>query len=415
MIKKILISCLFLTLGACNKLGSKKTYDIVDLTPRVQAEAHSQIVSIPTSQELSSWGENSSFPNPNIFNIKSGSDFSVGKFTKLYSEAIIADPVIVENKIFILNNKANISSFDSKNLNKIWSYDLDVKSKNHSTGGVVYHQGNLYITYGARELVILNAESGKEILRKSLPDISKTKPLIINDNIIVKLIDHTLIAFNHKGETTWSPLTFPSEMLVFSQQFSPIHTKNLIILNNPNGDLIALNNKGEVRWSLSISDDSKYDFNLDSSDISSKIVFDQSNIYVSGGLNHFAAINLESGKIVWDKKLYDIKNIWRAGNYLFAVNNASQALCFDKNNGKVLWATDLEVKLGKKETSEFVSTLIINDKLYIATIKGVIYELNPISGEVINIYNVKKDIHSMVALNNKIYVFATKNSVMLVK
>ena len=57
----------------------------------------------------------------------------------------------------------------------------------------------------------------------------------------------------------------------------------------------------------------------------------------------------------------------------------------------------------------------INDKLYIADAKGIIYELNPTSGVILNIYNVKKDIYTMLAVNDKIYVFSTNNSVMVVK
>ena len=118
-----------------------------------------------------------------------------------------------------------------------------------------------------------------------------------------------MLSFNHKGKNIWDPVNFPNEMLSFKKQLSPIYANNTIISNNSNGDLLGFDLKGNVKWSISLSDDNKYNFDLDSSDILAQIVFDQHNLYVSGGINHFSAINIESGKILWDRKLYDLKKM----------------------------------------------------------------------------------------------------------
>jgi len=121
--KNILLVICLIILAACNKLPAalgKKTYNVVELSPKVQVESPSKNINIPQASSVSSWGVNSSFPNPYINNIKVDKDFCVGKFSKLSGATIIADPVIAEGQIFILNSKGNLSSYNSEDISKIW-------------------------------------------------------------------------------------------------------------------------------------------------------------------------------------------------------------------------------------------------------------------------------------------------------
>ena len=267
---------------------------------------------------------------------------------------IIAKPAIAKGVMYTTDAKGFVSAYSLKEKKILWQTDIakDMLDRNFNDGGVLYSNGKLYVTNSSRYLVILDAKSGDEIIRKEYPDVIRNKPVMATDRLLlVQTISNQLIAYDiktskfvwlHEGEL---------EVLSTRNHVHPVVYDGHVIVSYSSGEVIYLDaQSGKEKWKYNLTKMS--DIGIPSFDPSVIVT----TPIISGEYAYFATSNgkiikmdLDNGSPAWMKLAEDVQSLSLVGDYLLVTNNARQAAVLSSHNGKVLWIGNL---ISQKERSK---------------------------------------------------------------
>ncbi|AFB20829.1 outer membrane protein assembly factor BamB family protein [Rickettsia canadensis] len=408
MTKKIALLLLPWILISCNGLGPQRVKNIVELTPKLSIQTNEPIY-------LDS--------NANIYafnvNMLKNKQYSVTR------SKTITEPVFIGNIIYALDVRSNISAFSIEKNKIIWSYNLSRHKKdNYIGGGILHYNGKLYVTYGSRLLVVLDAKSGYEIIRKELPDIIRMKPVMLNDNtVLVQTISNQTIALNAETlKTVWEHESL-AEVLSASYFMRPIVQHDNVIVTYNSGQVLALNIKnGEVRWNFDFANLSDHIAipNFDESSILCAPVHDNMNLYIATGLGKLIKLSTATGSVIWHVNAEGIQSMSLIGNSLFVTNNARQIAAFNPETGKVKFVADLSDRKDPKKlkSATFLAPFIGVDNnnkrsLNVISINGVLYSFDLDNNELNIMPHIGKIIKNIryygLSTNNHLYFSTERN------
>ncbi|HJD65197.1 MAG TPA: PQQ-binding-like beta-propeller repeat protein [Rickettsia endosymbiont of Diachasma alloeum] len=409
MIKKIVSLLLpLIILSACNALGPKRVKNIVELTPKLSLQSNEPIY-LGNSANIYAF-------NPNMLK---------NRQYNFVKNKTITEPVFVGDMIYALDIKSNVSAFSVEKNKVIWSYKLSRNKKdNYIGGGILHFNDKLYVTYGSRLLVVLDAKTGYEIIRKQLPDIIRTKPVMLNDStVLVQTISNQTTALNAETlKNIWEHESL-AEVLSASYFMTPIVHKDSVIITYNSGQILALNTKnGEVKWNFEFA---SFDHvaipNFEEASILCAPIYDNNNLYIATGLGKLIKLNLDTGAAIWQVNAEDIQSTSLIGNSLFVTNNAMQVAAFNPETGLVKFVADLnDGKDSKKlKAATFLVPFIAENNgsrsLDIISMSGVLYSFdldnNDHLSAVPNITKIINNIHYYGLTANKNLYFSTDRKI----
>ncbi len=347
MIKqRLIIFLLPFVLTSCG-LGAKKIKNIVELTPRLSVESNETI-------QIDSTVRTNIFSPEQLQN----KEYTVAKYK------IISEPVFNKAVAYTIDTKGNISAFSMKDKSIMWSYNISTnKSDYYVGGGILCHNDKLYVTYGSRFLVVLDSRSGHEIIRKELPDITRVKPVLINNHtIVVQTVTNQILAINIDNLNFVWQHEGVIETLSSSYHVSPIVQNNHVIVNYNSGQILALEaGSGRVLWTNDLSSHQEIGLpNFEAASILCKPIVNNSHIYIANSAGKIVKLDIMTGNILWQTKAYDVQSMLLVGNSLFITNNAGQIAAISTDFGKVKFVADLNdgKDIKKVKASSFLTPII---------------------------------------------------------
>ena len=365
---------------------------------------------MPHQQNLSSWYED------NIgVNIAINPSHSKFKKHQLKLKASISvDPIIVDGKIFVLSKDGYLTSFDEISLKQLWSVNLVGKNSksDYIGGGITYHAGKLFVANGSRRFDVIDANDGNVVFSKQFSDILVTRPIIHGNIAILQTMGNQVymldlgnhaIVWDHSG----NPETLQGGITI-----NPVITPNgMAILSYTSGQisLIDLSKRAEV-WQMDLSSDNTMPEYV-AVNLAVAPIIDNSNAYFADNNGKIFKINLDTGGLAWKKDIDDVRTINNTVNALIMTTNGRQVIALDKENGKVMWTTDLSEQgksRNKWDPINYISTLIVNDMLNIYTSTGEFYVLDLSAGRIVKRSNVGSKL-SFVTITDKIRLFYGKD------
>jgi outer membrane protein assembly factor BamB len=367
--KKIFFTILIpLVLSSCDHIGSSRVKNLIDLTPKLEVDSNEKVV-------LSDAKKNP-FSNEKI------------KSYKIAGHSIIAQPAIAKNIIYSVDSKGNVSAFSLKENKIIWITDIakGTLDRSFNTGGILYSDEKLFVTNGSRNLVILDAKNGDEIIRKEFPDILRVKPVMADDRILlVQTISNQLLAYDIKSSNLIWMHEGGIETISSQNNIAPVINNNHALVSYSSGEVIYLDIKsGKEKWI----------YNLATAEEVGMPSFDPALIVtapiISGNYAYFATsnskvlkIHLEDGITAWQKQADDVQSISLFGDNLFITNNARQIAALSTHTGKVKWTGNLISEEERKTKrpqpvifqTPFVSTIDNNGiAVNVVASNGVLYQ-----------------------------------------
>lgn len=334
--QKLIIFLLPFLLCSCSYFGAKKNKNIVELTPKMLLETDEAILLESSNKPL--------MFDPEMFKNK---EFNIAK------HKIIAKPVFSKGVVYTIDANGTVSAFSIKNKTVLWSHNVSSNQGNqYIGGGILCSDGKIYVTYGSRFLVVLNSDSGNEIIRKEMPDIVRTAPVLVNNQVIVvQTISNQVFAIDINNlNLVWQHEGF-FETLSSSYHVAPIVESGKVIVNYNSGQIFALDAKnGQVLWGDDLS--SKQDIgipNYDTASILCEPVINYPYLYLANSAGKIVKFDINNGNVVWKTKAEDIQSLTLSGNSLFATNNALQFVAISTNSGKVKFVSDIKDDLQNKK------------------------------------------------------------------
>lgn len=335
--KKVVLFILFpVLLVSCDRFGSGRVKNLIDLTPKLEVE----------SKEKLKFSSSQIKKNP--FSDQRTKSYSLAKNT------IIAKPAIAKGVMYSTDVKGFVSAYSLKEKKILWQIDIakGVLDRNFNDGGVLYSDGKLYVTNSSRYLVVLDAKSGDEIIRKEYPDIVRNKPVMATDRLLlVQTVSNQLIAYDiktskfvwlHEGEL---------ETISTRNHVHPVVYDGHVIVSYSSGEIVYLDaQSGKEKWRYNLTKISDIGIpSFDPSVIVTTPIIRGEYAYFATSNGKIIKMDLDNGAPAWVKSAEDIQSLSLVGDYLLVANNARQVAVLSSHNGKALWVGNL---ISQKERSK---------------------------------------------------------------
>jgi outer membrane protein assembly factor BamB len=414
MIKNLVLILTALSLTSCGGYGKVK--NIIDFTPQLQPEDSGHKVSLSPAEHAKQWNEGVNWINVQPSNFATSEVVGALSRKKSYKR-IIAAPIIVDGKIFVLSEDATLSAIDARSYKSLWSNHLNAKSdsRSFSGGGLLSTGGKIFITHGTRDVIVLDASDGRELWRRTLPDISKAQPVLYDNLLLVLTISNQLCALNvHTGQLVWQHDGLP-EVLSYDKGVAPIARDGRVFVCYSSGELVILDaSNGEEVWQLNLARENDGSPGFSTLGIESQPIIDGDNIYIASSSGALMKLNIKTGYIYWKRKLSDIQSMNKSGNTIFLTTNAKQVAALNERTGLVIWVTDLSVEGAQTKKSykpvQFLTPVVLNNNLVVISSDGKMRVISGDTGLVEKVIGLDVGA-SFIAIDDDLTVF-TKTSIL---
>ena len=97
-----------------------------------------------------------------------------------------------------------------------------------------------------------------------------------------------------------------------------------------------------------------------------------------------AAINLRTGRRVWNRNIGGIESPWVAGDYLFLLTNTSELVALSRQTGHIHWVKHLP-RWGnpdnKTDRIMWTGPILTSDRLIVANSSSEAFSISPYNGQ----------------------------------
>ena len=305
-------------------------------------------------------------------------------------ERLAAAPVIADNKLFATDVAATIHAYAADTGATLWSKSIVDTKENAGArfgGGVSYDDGKVYATDGLGDVVALNAADGSEVWRIKPGGPLRGSPTIANGVVYVLSQDNQLFALNQDtGKVNWVQSGTLESQGVFGVA-APAASQGTVVAGFSSGELNAYRyENGRVLWGDALSRTSITTSVSSLADIDADPVIDGGRVYAVGQGGRMVALELDTGRRLWEQNFAGISTPWIAGEWLFVVTDDARLVCLARTTGKARWIAQLQrFKNQKKQKGGQVTwfgPVLAGNRLILTNSLGQIAYVSPTDGSV---------------------------------
>ncbi len=307
--------------------------------------------------------------------------------------ALTAAPIVFNGMVMTLDTAGKVRAFALKTGELRWETILKPdENAGVFGGGMGSGQNKIFISLGSGELIALNIQNGEELWRVSTRRALRSAPSYADGRIFVTTLDNMALAFSAStGVSLWSHNGMIANAALLGAA-SPAIKNNKVILAYSSGELYALQtNNGRIFWGDNLSAKRGGSGVARISHVRGNPVIDENMVFATSHSGSFLALELKTGRRLWQLPIASRVMPWVAGNYLYIVTTGRQVICLTKRDGRVKWITNLpEFSLKdslplkrEKIVVEYSEPVLAGDRLIIASSIGKIYSVSPYTGQIL--------------------------------
>lgn len=383
------------TPAAPNKLPGKRIA-ILSHTKSLDVESATQgDITVPPAERLTEWPQEGGYPSHSMQN-KALSDHAQRVWSVQLGEgadkrrAFVSQPIVAADKVYAIDSLSVLTAYNLADGERLWRVDLGPEESGQGSfgGGAAYDEGKLYVTTAYAQIVALNADTGAELWRRPLPAPVRGAPTVKNGRLVMVTVDNETLALSAEdGHQLWRHSGI-SETASLVGAPSPAIEGNTVLAPYTSGELFALRiENGTVEWSDVLASVKRTDQVAELSDIGGLPVVDRGHVYAAGNSDVFAAIDLRTGRRLWDKEVGATHTPWIAGDYVYLVTNTQELACFEARTGHVRWVHQLQAWEDPEDKSNPISwtgPIMAGGRLLVMSSYGDMVAVSPTTGDVLS-------------------------------
>lgn len=311
-------------------------------------------------------------------------DIGPGSTKKL---PLIAQPVVVDGRVFTLDTKSMVSAFNTKDGKRIWRASVASPDESDSVigGGMAFSNAVLYVTNGYNEILALNPENGKIFWRKDLPAPSRAAPTIMDNRLYVATLDSRVLALDpQNGDMLWEYIGI-GETAGLVGAASPAANYDIVVPVFSSGEITALRvENGSVAWSDNLSNLRAAGGLASLSDIKALPVIDKGLVIAISFSGRIVAIDERTGNRIWQREFGGDQTPWVTGNYVFVLSENNELVALSRDTGVIHWVTQLD-KYARDDDDEklrWSGPVMAGGRLILTSTDERLIEIMPETGEV---------------------------------
>ncbi len=306
-----------------------------------------------------------------------------------YRQKVTAQPIVIPGHVVTMDSDGMVSAFATGDGTRAWRTDTqsDEDRSTNIGGGVSFANGIVYATTGRAELLALDAGTGTIKWRKPLGSPARSAATVADGRLFVLTLDDRLQSFAMAdGTRQWQyqASTAPTTLL---GQAAPAFDDGFVVAGFGSGDLVALRaDSGGLVWSDTLASARGRASLVDLSGIRALPVIDAGRVFAIGGGGLLVALDLRSGRRLWEKEAGGLQTPWLAGDWMF-VQTADQTLAaVGRDDGQVRWVTDLpryDDPERRRDPLYWTGPVLAGSKLILGGSDSQAVSVDPVSGKFI--------------------------------
>ncbi len=324
---------------------------------------------------------------------------------------LIAQPVVAEGKFFALNSDGEVVALNAANGSALWRRNILTEDEGQGDvgGGVGYANGVVYVATGGAEVLALNAGTGAILWRVSLDAPIRGAPTISGGRVYVVTTENELVALDpsKKGERLWNfaGVAEPTGILGAA---NPAVEGNIVITPQSSGEVVALRvENGRQLWTERLAAARQINPITNIADITARPVVDRGIVIAVSNAGRLAALDVRTGRRLWDVDIGGIQTPWIAGDWAYALSNEGQLVCIERTTGRIKWSVQLNnftTERQRRNPIVWTGPVLASDRLIVAGSHGEALSLSPYTGQVLGrIVIGERVLISPVVAENTIY------------
>ncbi len=362
------------------------------IEPDSSAAGHKIVLPAPTPNN--DWPQAGGYANHAMHHMRIGKalqerwSISVGRGTN-DEERLMAQPIVAGNTLFSMDSETIVSAYNLKDGAEIWSVELTPKEEDddHINGGLAYENGKVFATTGFGQVVAVAAKTGKVLWRRNVGAPVRSAPTARGNRVFAITVTNKLFSLN--GETgavlwTHSGIEEATNLLGGS---SPAVDSGVVVAPYSSGELFALKvENGQELWADSLAGTRRGATSSALGTIRGRPIIDRGIVFAISNSGQFAAINLRTGRRIWERPVGGIESPWIAGDYLFVISNNTDLLALGRLNGRIYWVMALpewEDPEDREGKITWTGPILASDRLIVAGSSGEALSVSPYSGKVL--------------------------------
>ncbi|QIG81225.1 PQQ-like beta-propeller repeat protein [Stakelama tenebrarum] len=330
-----------------------------------------------------------------------------GKRARLASAPIVAD-----GKLYVVDIDGRVNAFDAENGAELWTRPTSENRENSNAlfgGGVAYESGKLYATNGLGDVVALDAASGDQLWKVRPGGPLRGAPTIAYGHVYVVTQDNQFFTLNQNdGSVVWTSAGAVETQGVFGVA-APAAAQSTVVAGFSSGELNAYRyENGRQLWTDVLSRTSMSTSVSSLSDIDADPVIDQGRVYAVGQGGRMVALDLASGRRLWEENFASISTPWVVGEWVFVVTEQAKLICIQRGTGRIRWISQLRRwrdEEDQKGMINWVGPVLAGGKLWLANSRGQVIAASPSDGSFQPVAEVDGDVSlPLVVANNTLYI-----------
>ncbi|WP_109341091.1 outer membrane protein assembly factor BamB [Saliniradius amylolyticus] len=260
-------------------------------------------------------------------------------------------PAVAYDKVYAASRHGVVKAFEQSTGKQLWSVNLadsdngwfsGILSDGDSAkiaGGLTVVYGTVYLGTENGNVVALDAETGEVQWQTFVKGEVLARPAVESGIVVVNTGAGTLFALSAEdGSELW---TAEAEVPPLSLRgvSAPLVANGGVIYGAPTGKLsVLILENGQAAWEQPIGKPSGATELERLVDIDSEPLILGGTIYVISYDGTLAAVELRSGRVVWNREYASYRRLALDGNTLFVSDNNGVLYALDRRNGVELWS-----------------------------------------------------------------------------
>jgi outer membrane protein assembly factor BamB len=306
-----------------------------------------------------------------------------------YRARLTAQPLVSGNQVFTMDTDGAVAAFDVATGHRQWHTPTKPKKARNSNlgGGIALFEGRLYAVTGRAQALALDPADGRIIWRADLPSPARGAPTVTPEGVFFCTMEEQLQALGlHDGKSQWTYQATSTNTGTIGQA-APAYADGVLVAGFESGDLAAVradsgtlvwtDNMGGVKGSATLSDFAS---------VRGAPVISNGLVVAIGLGGLLAALDVRSGRRVWQRDVAGGNTPWLAGDIVFLVSEDQKLAALGRDDGSVRWVTDLPRFQNKKREKNLITwagPVLAGGKLVLVSDHAKMAVVDPITGALV--------------------------------
>lgn len=278
------------------------------------------------------------------------------------------------------------------------TFTIGKTRKNFQGGSLAYAGNMLFVSTGNGRISAFDGKSGALIWERSINIPARSAPVATAGKLFIITVDNQLYALDaNDGKTLWTHAGIKQNTSILGSP-TPAVSDQFVVVPYSSGELYALSPaNGRPIWAeMLLSSRKKQSSLFRLNDIDASPVIAGNAVYAVSHEGLLTAIELSSGRTIWEQHISSLTTPWIAGNWLFILSSNDELICIHAPDGRIKWVTQLPrytSPSNKKGKIAWNGPVLASEKLYVIGSHGELVALSPASGEISDQLGVDDDIY----------------------